>query len=181
MSEVWRSIPGFAGYEASSLGRVRSHWDHGGNLRRRVTRVLNPKPNRYLSTKVKTSSPSGFHGYIGLHRLVALAFLGPPADPRAFACHRNGIKTDNRPENLRWDNPAGNAVDAIRHGALLKGQDMWSAKLGPELVVAIRWLAANDRASRSELARLFGIGKDQVGNILKGKSWRHLFTEAPKA
>lgn len=118
-SERWRPVVGYEGlYEVSDLGRVRSlprveHWTRGF-MRRRGGRVLAqildskgyPKVNLSLGGKVTQ---------LAVHRLVLLAFTGPQPDDTE-ACHWNGVPTDNRVANLRWDTRSANAADAIRHG-----------------------------------------------------------------
>jgi hypothetical protein len=51
-----------------------------------------------------------------VHRLMCEAFHGPPPSDDAVVRHLNGIRTDNRPENLRWGTPAENTADMLRHG-----------------------------------------------------------------
>ena len=117
--ETWAPVLGFTGhYEVSNLGRVRS-----------IDRVITNKTGvrKTLRGRVLIPSPkkSG-HLSVGLwidgkehrrqvHRLVLEAFTGPrPAGLEA--CHRNGIPTDNRAVNLRWDTHSENALDVVRHG-----------------------------------------------------------------
>jgi hypothetical protein len=76
--EEWRDVPGFPGYEVSSLGRVRS-----------VDRIIAHRSGegaRRLRGKVLAPSSNGPHGYLSVmlgagtrryvHRLVASAFIG---------------------------------------------------------------------------------------------------------
>lgn len=46
--------------------------------------------------------PSGKRKYELVHRLVARTFIGEPPFRGAVVNHKNGIKTDNRVENLEW-------------------------------------------------------------------------------
>ncbi|MEQ6898984.1 NUMOD4 motif-containing HNH endonuclease [Microbacterium sp. KR10-403] len=78
MTETWRPIAERAGYEVSSLGRVRSvdrviPHANGEGSRRQRGRILSPSPNGpygYLSVMLG----AGCRRYV--HRLVAAAFLG---------------------------------------------------------------------------------------------------------
>lgn len=112
--EKWLPVVGYEGlYEVSNEGRVRSLdrivVDKNGTRTRRLRgRILN---NICAST--------GYH-HISLHknnkrisrrqvqRLVAEAFLGAPPTQGMYVDHRNGIRTDNRLQNLRWVLPAVN-------------------------------------------------------------------------
>jgi hypothetical protein len=47
------------------------------------------------------------------HRLVLLSFSKPTRD-KEIVNHKNGIKTDNRLENLEWCNKSENALHAFR-------------------------------------------------------------------
>lgn len=174
-AEEWRTIPGYRGYEASNLGRIRSYWNNYGRLLTWPYRVLSTKPKGTGYVSVRVKKDDGGYIFTSAHRLVALAFLGPPPDRTSQVCHGNGIKNDNRIENLRYDTPIANMADVIRHGRSMRGEKNNTTKLQEELVVAIRYLYANKRANRRELARLFGVSYSQIGNILRGESWRHLW------
>lgn len=100
--EIWKPIPGIDGYEVSSLGNVRS-------FRRKVVCMLKP------------SISSGYRGvnvgewkYVKVAKLVMLTFVGPVPDGMEI-CHNNGIRTDDRLINLRYDTHAANIQDAIKH------------------------------------------------------------------
>jgi len=100
--EVWKDVPGFEGYQVSDRGRVRS-------LKRLHPHVLHVGggPDGYKMVNLRQDGRTVPRS---VHRLVALAFLGPcPKDLEV--CHTNGDRRDNRPENLRYDTPAGNQMD----------------------------------------------------------------------
>lgn len=57
------------------------------------------------------------YGKFPVHRLVALTFLECPGDPREFDVnHKNGIKSDNRLENLEWATRKENVQHAVKTG-----------------------------------------------------------------
>lgn len=72
-----------------------------------------------------------------VHRIVLEAFVGRCPNGME-ACHNNGIPTDNRLENLRWDTHSSNMQDTILHGTHNRGENSGMAKLTTDEVVSIR-------------------------------------------
>lgn len=174
--EIWKPIPNHPGYDVSNLGRVRSYWDNASNIHKEPTRILWERlsDNGYVSHRIKDKDRK--IKYIGAHRLVALAFIGPPPyGSKSYVCHNDGIKSNNRLENLRYDTPKANSADAIVHGVQVCGQNVNTAKLMPELVVAIRYLYGKGKVTQRQLADLFEMSRSQIGYIVRGESWSHLF------
>lgn len=95
--EEWRAIPGFANYEASNQGRIRNA---------RTGRVLKAGPHHkgYAAYCLRSE---GQNVYRTGHRCILEAFLGVRPDGLQTN-HKNGIKTDNRLENLELVTPKEN-------------------------------------------------------------------------
>lgn len=101
----WAAIEGFPGYEVSDSGLVRSldrvitcsHKKAGTVTRRMKGKLLSPGrcPNGYLTIRFLLETK--FHL---VHRLVAAAFL--TGNQELKVNHKNGIRDDNRVENLEW-------------------------------------------------------------------------------
>jgi len=62
-----------------------------------VTKGTNGE-DKYLRLCLRNSGAKKNHF---VHRLVAKAFVDNP-EGKPFINHKNGVKTDNRPENLEW-------------------------------------------------------------------------------
>ena len=118
--EQWRPIEGFEGvYEVSSQGRVKSCsrriWN-GHSFFESKPKILKPKIITRGYCQVKLHDGKGKKEMFFVHRLVAQAFI--PNDNPSFTQinHINGIKTDNRVENLEWCDNSYNQIHAYRFG-----------------------------------------------------------------
>ena len=110
-----------------------------------------------------------------LHRMVWEAFNGPI--PRGLTInHKNGVKSDNRLENLEVMTNLENHI----HSRSLrtrrwKTADGWvRARLTPEDVREIRSLYATGAVTYNQLASAFGVVKGTIGHILSGRYWKHV-------
>lgn len=76
-------------------------------------------PSGYIYVKAPEGNPRGtHHGYILEHLLVMEQILGRPVREDETVHHKNGIRTDNRPENLElWSKqhaPGSRVDDLVR-------------------------------------------------------------------
>lgn len=107
-----------------------------------------------------------------VHRMVALTYIPNPKN-KTMVNHKNGIKTDNRVDNLEWATPKEN----VRHAWDMKlvnvsGENNVGSKLKNRHVHAIR--ALQDILPREEICELFKVKTTTVAYIIRGKSWKHL-------
>ncbi len=111
MNEIWLPIRGFDGYQISSVGNVRS-------VDRVEVNSLGISRNLKGREIVKTKSKSGYMNVFirgrtfRVHRLVAGAFFGDSESEEVN--HKNGIRTDNRVENLEFCTRSENQKHAYR-------------------------------------------------------------------
>lgn len=113
--ERWLPVPNYEGiYEVSSLGRIRS-LDRIDSLGRALYgRVLKQRADRdgYLQIHAGGSP----RRVLRVHRLVLLAFVGPPPADATEALHGDGNPSNNRLTNLRWGTSSENKIDSVLHG-----------------------------------------------------------------
>lgn len=101
MGEIWKDIKGYEGlYQISDRGNVKS-FKYGKE------RKLKPCKfgNGYLIINL---SINGYYNSFNIHRLVCESFL-PNPENKEQVNHKNGIKSDNRLDNLEWVTRSENA------------------------------------------------------------------------
>lgn len=113
--EEWRAVPGYEGiYEVSDAGRVRSLdrvTNDGKRLRGQSIKAFQ-MPTGHMRVAL---GRNGTKRTLKIHRLVLLAFVGPPPSGTE-ALHRDGDAGNNSLTNLRWGTKSENCRDQLRHG-----------------------------------------------------------------
>jgi hypothetical protein len=109
---------------------------------------------------------------IRVHHLVASAFHGTRPDKHEVR-HLNGVRADNRVENLTWGTRRENAHDAIAHGTVRKGAKHPKARLTAEKVRQIR-RAYRDGERVVDIADRYGMTRTAIGDVLSGRNWGHV-------
>lgn len=111
-SEEWRDAFGFEGiYQVSNEGRVRRVLASRGTRPGIIKPQANPR-NGYLTVSLSRENKKK---RISVHRLVALAFLGPQPEGKEV-CHNDDDRNNNHASNLRWDTHSQNHFDIARNG-----------------------------------------------------------------
>jgi len=170
VSEIWRPIPGYEEtHEVSNAGQVRSYLNRGGRWGQR--RAKEPRLLSVYKHKTGYMNVTILGETLKVHRLVLLAFVGP-AKPGQECCHANGIGTDNRLENLRWDSRAANYRDRIKHGAQLEtaGEKNGRSKLTSRQVKEIK---LDDRKTFL-IAKDYGVSWQAIDDIKRSRKWKHV-------
>ena len=175
-AEEWRPVVGYEGlYEVSSLGRVRRVLASGhGAFAGKVLRVCMSR----MYGRVKLCAMDGAVATsrnARVHRLVATAFIPNPKRKRTVN-HLNGIKTDNRVENLEWATHSENHLHAYRvlgnPGRGPRGERAHLAVLSWEKVRSIRGEYACGQVTQRELAAKYAVSRRTVRDVLNGRTWR---------
>ena len=177
MSEAWKPIKGYADYEVSSRGRVRS-------VRRRqvVASGRGRQYERTLESYILTPN-NGSRGYflvtirrknkpktVTIHSLVCSAFHGPRPSDDHVVRHLNGDASDNNATNLAWGTVTENVRDIGRHGRR-------NPFLTPNSIRAIRRIAAAGRYSHVQIAKHFNVTPSCIGRVVNRKTYAYIGDE----
>ncbi|MEW2737586.1 NUMOD4 domain-containing protein [Providencia rettgeri] len=175
--EEWLPVPiqNFSeSYEVSSLGRVRSldRCTTGSILKMKVKgRLLKPRMRKdgYLTVNFSFNNRGS---QFAIHRLIALAFIKNASD-LPYVNHKNGIKTDNRAENLEWVTPLGNIKHAIDSGLMTvaRGADNEQFK-GTIIATNTETLNAIKFHGKKSLVE-FGFDHSAVYSCISGRTKSH--------
>lgn len=109
-----------------------------------------------------------------IHYLVMITYVGPR--PEGYEInHKNGIKWDNRLENLEYVTPSENILHAYRTGLKkpIRGEQHHASKLKKEDIPVIKRLAETTDMTQGEIGKLFGVTNGEISNIIRGTSWSY--------
>lgn len=170
MTEEWRPVVGFEGYDVSDQGRVRSWRTNAGKLGL-TCRLLRPSGQRYLHVAL---ARNGRMEHPNIHVLVLEAFVGPRPQG-SWACHGPNGAMDNSVSNLYWATPSRNlGEDKYRDGTMpLGGQHGSVSPLTEAQVLEIRHEYASG-ARQTALAGQFVVSQVAISGIVRRKTWRHI-------
>jgi hypothetical protein len=175
--EIWKDIVGYESiYQVSNTGKVKS-------LARKVKNVngyslikgiiLKNRVNKKGYASIDLSFKNNKKCCV-VHRLVATAFI-PNSDNKPQVNHINGIKSDNRLENLEWTSPKENVKHAFDNGLRKKmiGENNPYSKLKNSQVIEIKKLI-KDNIKITDIAKMFSVSICAISDIKSKKNWNHL-------
>jgi hypothetical protein len=160
MKEIWKDIAGHEGrYKVSNKGNVMSM----RYAKKYESRILKP----YLTADGHYRVNLGKWKRYKIHRLVAMAFI-ENSDNLPVINHINGIKTDNRVENLEWCTQRHNAMHSL---CVLKNKPGNLGNTGIKNKLSKPCFSVDDNGNKtyfhgaSEAGRLTGIARSSIIQI----------------
>lgn len=169
ISEEWRPVVGYEGYySVSSLGNVRRDKPYKNTV---VGKILKPaKVYGYHSVSLSKDCQSKS---CRVHKLVCMAFIGErPEDCQIN--HLNGIKHDNRVDNLEYCTQSRNMKHAHSLGLLhQRGAKNNNARLTNEDAIRVKIMFKNGMKDR-EVSDATGFNKNTLRGIRLGLYWKHI-------
>lgn len=159
--EEWRDVVGHEGiYQVSSFGNIR---------RTSTGKNLSMEKNTHGYHRVCLSK-NGYYKRYRVHRLVALAFI-PNSERKETVNHINGIKTDNRVDNLEWLTMRENFDHAVEMGLSTHGSRNPASKLTESEVIDIH---SHTKKDMVYLASKYKVGKENIRRIMNRESWKNI-------
>ena len=158
-----KQIPGFNNYFADTEGNIYSN--KSGKLKK-----LNPwskKDNRRQKTENNYLNVELDKQCFMVHRLIAMTFIDNPNNKTQIN-HINGIKYDNRVDNLEWCNNDENQKHAYKNNLNHK-KTPGNAKLNYQIAEEIRKKYSTKQYTQKQLGVEYNVSKTTIGDIVRNK------------
>lgn len=179
-NEIWKPVKGYENlYEVSNNGAVKT-------LPRTIEVSCHKNFTRLHPISAKLKIPRiGKNGYMTvalirenktyntyLHRIIGEAFIKKP-DGSNVINHKNGIKTDNRLDNLEWVTSSINNQHAID----TRLRKPAKACIDESIALKINEMKAQ-KYSNEKVAKILGLSEYSVAQFANGKSYKYLNVKA---
>lgn len=179
MEEIWKDVVGFEDdFIVSNTGKVRTKKEF---LVRPIGKITRVQKNGHFGKDLvgKSLSSKGYprvnlNGTVYMvHRLVAKAFI-PNPDNKPQVNHINGVKIDNRVENLEWVTNQENRDHAVKNNLQVCGEATCNARWTESDIREMRRMWKSGLYKQDEIADLFKTKQNAICGILNYKTWKHV-------
>jgi len=167
--EIWNDIACYEQYyKISNFGRLKRIMHRKNPCNTLIDGIIHPNGYCKLALTINGKTKQ-FH----THRLVAEAFI-PNPENKPQVNHINGIKTDNRVENLEWNTSKENINHAWENGLSKprKGTLNGNSVLTEKDVLEIRELLKTKKPK--EIVLLYNVNIQCIYKIKQGVRWNHI-------
>lgn len=167
MEEIWKDIKGYSNYQISNLGRIKSlPRKSPGTFTTKTTYLkANLSNNGYLFFRI--INDAGISKKFSQHRLIAINFIN---NLNNYPCvnHINGLRNDNRIENLEWCTHSQNS----KHGYNSNNRKNPRRKLTDSQVTEIKNSLINYKYGTGiSLAKKFNVSVSIISLIKNNKTY----------
>lgn len=173
--EIWADVFGYEGkYKISNFGQLKSLdrevVSRGGMLITIKGKLKKPQINYKGYNKVLLNKNGVSKGYF-IHRLVGIAFIQNPKNKPQIN-HKNGIRTDNRVQNLEWCTNTENQIHSFavlnRKGSVMKkgGESTSSKKVRCDTLEI-------EKPSLEEMSIHFGFLRQRISEVCTGRKLQY--------
>jgi len=171
--EIWIECINHRNYQVSNYGRIR-RFATGKSTR--PLKIVNGFLDDRGYRKVTIANNDGITKRVPVHLLIAQTFNGER--PVGLTVnHKDGDKSNNRPENLEYLTAVENTKHAHRNGlyphtkSTMENKIIFNAKLSIESVLKIKKLLLKG-IKPIPIAKIFNVSRTCIYDIKNGRRWR---------
>lgn len=177
--EIWKYIDNNKLYMVSSLGQVKSTGNSYTFYNFNGTEIKRPNHKNFLKSR------DNGHGYLTVvlgrkkrfyvHRLVATLFTNGKNSIRKYVNHKNGVKFDNRAENLEWVTASENQLHSKNTGLCKLGESHPQSKLSNDTIKFIKehYKPFDLIFGAKPLSKKFNVSKATISKIANNHARKH--------
>lgn len=164
ITEVWKDIPWYEWkYQVSNFGNIMSINYNRTWKQKLLMGGLNTWWYKHVCLRKEWIQRT-----LSIHRLVSMVFI-PNPESKTDINHTNGIKTDNRVENLEWATRLENNQHAYNIWLMVQKKWAYNKKSKPVSQLTMSWLLVQNFAWIGDANRELWIRRSDISKCCKWK------------